>query len=489
MGSGKWSRPLLLIVLAAVLTLVAAYFLATRSSRDIDAIAVLPFSNVSGDPATEYLTDGFTENLINSLSVLPGMKIMSRSSVFRFKGKEIAPEDAGRELGVNAVLAGRLRQSEQTLSVSVELVDVRDHSHIWGEQYERRTDQVQEVQKDIVQKVARRLKLSFTEDQQAELLKNSTESAEAYLSYLKGRFFLNKRTAEGFERAMAFFRQATEQAPTYAPAYAGLATTYLLQAAYDLRRPKEAADLARIAAQQALKFDDHSAEAHTVLASLAGYRWGEYEKEFLKALELNPNYVLAQHWYGEFLVQTGRFDEGMVHLRKALELDPLAPIHYTALARTLMTQQRNDEALTQLGTSLDIDPQFPWSYAMLAHVHLRMRHPDLALSAIDKAVLYSDSSIHYVARRGLVLGLTGKKTEAEKVLRQVLNRSKKEYTAFSVIALPYIGLGRKDEAFRLLGRAADEYETALNDIDVDPLFDPLRNDPRFAKLRQRIGLR
>ena len=484
----RWMRPILLVALAAALLLVAAYFLTSRSSRNIDAIAVLPFSNVTGNPATEYLTDGFTENLINSLSMLPGVKLMSRSSVFRFKGKDIAPEEAAKELGVNAVLTGRLMQREQALSVSVELMDVRDHSHIWGEQYERRADQVQDIQRDIVQQVARRLKLSFTEEQQKQLSKSSTESAEAYQLYLKGRFFLNKRTEEGFERGMAFFHQAIERAPSYAPAYAGLATTYLLQASYDLRPPKESSDLARAAAQQALQYDDRSAEAHTVLASLAGFDWAQYDREYLTALALNPNYVTAQHWYGEYLLEVGRFDEAMIHLHKALELDPLAPIHYVSLALALMTQHRDDEALAQLGTSLDIDPQFPRGHAILAHLHLRMGHPDLALPAIDRAVLFSDSSTEYIARRGLILGRMGRKAQAEKVLRQMTSLSKKKYVPFSLLALPYIGLGRNDEAFRLLRRASDGYESALNDINIDPLFDPLRSDPRFAQLKHKIGL-
>jgi eukaryotic-like serine/threonine-protein kinase len=484
----RWMRPVLLIMLALAIVVAATYFFSNRSSGTYGSIAVLPLSNETRDPGQDYLADGLTENLINSLSTFPEIKLMSRSSVFRFKGKDISPEEAGKELGVNAVLTGRLKQTGRSLNVSLELVDVQDHSHIWGEQYECRADEIQDVQKDIVQKVAKRLKLSFTDDQQAQLSKGSTENAEAYQLYLKGRFFLNKRTAEGFQRAMEFFRQATEQAPMYAPAYAGLATTYLLQAIYDIRKPKAASELARAAAREALRFDERSAEAHTVLASLPGYDWPTFEKEYLRALELNPNYVIAQHWYGEFLVQTGRVDEGMIHLQKALELDPLAPIHYAALARTLMVQHRDDEALAQLGTSLDIDPQFPWGYAMLAHVHLRLGHRDFVLPSIDKAILYSDSSTDYIARRGLLLGLLGKKTEAEKTLRQVLSRSKKEYVPFSVQALPYVGLGRIDEAFRLLNHAVEDTETALNDINVDPLFDSLRDDPRFATLKQRIGL-
>ena len=486
--NGKWLRPVLLITPVAVLIFVAAYFLANRSSRTFDAIAVLPFANPSGDPATEYLTDGFTESLINSLSVLPDIKLMSRSSAFRFKGKETAPEDAARELGVNAVLTGRLAQRAQAVSVSVELMDVRDHTHIWGEQYERPADQIQEIHRDIVLQVARHLKLPFTDDQQAHLSKNSTESAEAYQSYLKGRFFLNKRTAEGFERAMEFFRQAIDQAPSYAPAYAGLATAYVLQASYNVRPPLESAELARAAARKALEFDDRSAEAHTVLAALSGFNWADSEREYRRALELNPNYVVAQHWYGELLLQVGRFDEAIVHLRKALEIDPLAPIHYISLALALMTQHRDGEALVQLGTSLDIDPRFPRAHAMLAHLHLRMGHPDLALPAIDRAVLFSDSSAEYIARRGFVLGSIGRKREAEKTLRQLLGRSKKQFVPFSLLALPTIGLGGKNEAFRLLERACDNGETALLDINVDPLFDPLRDDPRFVKLKERIGL-
>jgi eukaryotic-like serine/threonine-protein kinase len=485
----KWMRPILLVAVALIIVLAATYFLSTRSSRSYDAIAVLPFSNLSGDPSTEYLADGFTEGLINSLSVLPDIKLMSQSSVFRFKGKETAPEDAAKELGVNAVLTGRLMQRQQALAVSVELMDVRDHSHIWGEQYERAADQAQEIQKDIVQQVARRLKLTFTEDLKTQLAKGATENPDAYQLYLKGRFFLNKRTADGFDRAMDFFRQAIQQAPTYAPAYTGLATTYLLQASYDFLRPREAADLARMAAQQALRLDDRSAEAHTVLASLPGFNWAEYDREYLRALELNPNYSIAQHWYGEFLLENGKFEEGMTHLRKALELDPLAPIHYVAVALALMTQQRNDEALVQLGISLDIDPRFPRAHAMLAHLYLRMGRPELALPAIDRAILNSDSSAEYIARRGFVLGRIGKKAEAEKVSRQLGRLSKTEYIPYSLQALPYIGLGKYDEAFRLLQRACDELETAMNDINVDPMFDPLRNDPRFVRLKQKIGLR
>lgn len=487
-GMRRLLRPFILMVLATIIVLAVTYFLATRPSRTYDAIAVLPFSNVSGDPATEYLADGFTENLINSLSMLPDIKLMSRSSVFRFKGKESSPEDAARELGVNAVLTGRLAQRQQALTVSVELMDVRDHTHLWGEQYERRADQIQEIQKDIVQQVARRLKLAFTEDQKQQLSKSSTENAEAYQSYLKGRFFLNKRTAEGFEKAMGFFRQAIEQAPAYAPAHAGLATAYLLQASYDFRPPKQSADLARRAAEKALQLDDHSAEAHTVLASLPGFDWAQYGREFRKALELNPNYVTAQHWYGIYLLEMGKFEEAMPHLRKAQELDPLAPIQYVAVALALMTEDRNDEAFTQLGTSLDIDPQFPRAHAMLAHLYLRIGRPELALPAIDKAVLYSDSSAEYIARRGLILGKLGKKAEAEKISRRLVSLSKRKYVPFSLQALPYIGIGKKDDAFRLLQRACDDYETAMNDINVDPLFDSLRDDPRFADLKQRIGL-
>lgn len=489
LGKKFWTRPLILIAFAAAVILAITYFLATRSSRSYDAIAVLPFNNVSGDPSTDYLADGFTESLINSLSVLPDVKLMSRSSVFRFKGKEIAPEDAAKELGVNAVLTGRLALREQALTVSVELMDARDRTHIWGEQYERRENQIQEIQKDIVQRVARRLKLSFTEDQKEQLSKASTENAEAYQSYLKGRFFLNKRTAEGFDKAMGFFRQAIDQAPTYAPAYAGLATAYLLQASYDFRPPKESAMLARKAAEKALQLDEHSAEAHTVLGSLPGFDWETSGREYVKALELNPNYVTAQHWYGEYLLETGKFDEAMVHLRKAQELDPLAPIHYVSIALALMTQRRDDEALTQLGISLDIDPRLPRAHLLLAHLYLRLGRPELALQAIDKAVLYSDSSAEDIARRGFVLGQLGRKAEAEKVLRQLAGLSKREYIPYSLQALIYIGLGKKDEAFRFLRRACDDEETALNDINTDPLFDSLRGDPRFAQLKQRIGLR
>jgi eukaryotic-like serine/threonine-protein kinase len=488
LGGKKWMRLILLIALTLVIILGAAYFLSTRSSQSYDAIAVLPFTNVGGNPSVEYLTDGFTENLINSLSLLPDIKLMSRSSVFRFKGKEVAPEDAGKELGVNAVLTGRLAQRGQSLSVSVELMDVRDHSHIWGDQYERRADQIQDIQKEIVQQVARRLRLSFTEDQKMQLSKNSTENAEAYQLYLKGRFFLNKRTKEGFERAMGFFRQAIEQAPSYAPAYAGLANTYLLQAAYDYRPAKESANLARAAAQQALQLDERSAEAHTVLAALPGFDWAQYEREFLRALELNPNYTYAQHWYGEYLTQVGRVDEAMIHLHKAVELDPLAPIHYVSLAAALITQHRDEEALAQLRTCLDIDPQFPAAHARMAHLLLRMGHPDLAIQEIDRAILFSDSGAEYVARRGLILGRMGKKAEAEKVLRQISNLSKKEFVPFSLLALPYIGLGRKDAAFQLLQRACDELETAMLDLNVDLVFESLRDDPRFAQLLHKIGL-
>lgn len=487
-GKTPWLRPIVLIGLAIIIVALAVYFLRTPSPHAIDAIAVLPFINQSGDPAAEYLADGFTENLINSLSMLPSMKMMSRSSVFRFKGKDITPEKAAKELGVNAVITGRLSQKGEALSISVELLDVRDGSHIWGEQYERRTNQMQAIQSDIVHQVAGRLRLPLTSELQNRLSRSSTGSSEAYQSYLKGRFFLNKRTAEGFRKAMGFFQHAIEEDPSYPPAYAGLATVYVLQAAYDLRPPSESREFALGAAQQALQLDERSAEAHTVLASIPGFDWDADEQQYLKALELNPNYVTAQHWYGELLLQTGRFDQALTHLRKAVELDPLAPVHYVSLAVAFMVRHRDDEALDQLRKALDLDPRFPRAHAILAHLNLRMGKPDMALQSIDRAVQYSDSTIDNIGRRGLILGKTRRTAEAEKVLRQVLKRARNEYVPFSVIALPYIGLGRTGDAFRLLERACDEFETAMNDIDVDPLFESLRNDPRFVMLKRKIGL-
>ena len=298
-----------------------------RSRKSINSLAVLPLVNESADPNAEYLSDGITESIINSLAQLPQLRVMARSTVFRYKGREVDPQEVGRDLNVRAVLAGRVLRLGDRLIVKIELVDTTDGAQLWGEHYNRSPSNILAVQEEIAIKISEKLQVKLTAQEQKRVIKRYTENTEAYEAYLKGRYYWNKRTVEDFKKGIEYFQQAIEKDPSYALAYAGLADSYILLATYNFLPPTEAIPKARAAAMRALDIDSKLAEAHVSLATIEGeneWNWSAAEKEFKQALKINPNYATAHQWYGEYLAVMGRFEEALAEINRAHQLDPLS---------------------------------------------------------------------------------------------------------------------------------------------------------------------
>jgi eukaryotic-like serine/threonine-protein kinase len=356
----KGAALLVLLILTIAAVMVSSYLHARNTEVAIESIAVLPFVNQNNDPDTDYRSDGLTEGIINSLTQLPKLKVIARSSVFRYKGKETDPFTAGKELGVRAVLAGRLAQRGDTLLISTELMDVRDNKQLWGEQYSRKVSDLLAVQREIAGEITNGLRLKLSGEQQTRLSKHYTDNSEAYQLYLRGRFYWNKRTGEALKKSIEYFNQAVENDPTYALAYAGLADAYGLLPSYSAASPHEAFPKAKAAATKAIELDDSLAEAHTSLANaLFNYDWNlsEATREFLRAIELNPNYATAHHWYSDGpLLVMGRFDDAVAGMKRAQELDPLSLIINAEIGVSYTFAGQYDRAIEQFHRTLDMDP-------------------------------------------------------------------------------------------------------------------------------------
>jgi serine/threonine protein kinase/tetratricopeptide (TPR) repeat protein len=480
------------LVLAALLTLVTWFTLFRAQGEAIDSVAVLPFVNVSADPNTEYLSDGITESLINSLSRLPNLRVISRNSAFRYKGRDRDPRAAARELGVHAVLTGRVVQRGDSVSVSAELVDTRDDRQLWGEQYNRKLADILAVQEDISREISEKLRLRLTGEEKARMAKRSTESTEAYQLYLKGRYYWNKRTEEGLHRAIEYFSEATERDRNYALAHAGLADSYILLGEFGLLPAREAYAKAREAATKALELDETLAEAHNALAILKGdydWDWPGAEREFRRAIELNPGYATAHQWYGEMLSELGRHEEALAEIKRARQLDPLSLIINAAIGKTLLYAGREDLAIEQLRKTLEIDPNFAHAHQFLGYAYVRKGEFAEAIAEFQRAIALSPNFTQYQAGLGHAYARAGKSGEARNLLYELKELSKRRYVSWCDFAAIYAGLGEKDQAFACLEKAYEQRDTKLvTRGNLNPLLDPLRSDPRFADLLRRIGL-
>jgi TolB-like protein/Tfp pilus assembly protein PilF len=452
---------------------------------------VLPFANSSGDPNTEYLSDGISEGIINSLSRLPNLRVMARSTVFRYKGKESDPQKVGHDLGVRAVLAGRLLQRGDTLVVQTELVDVDKGSQLWGEQYNRKLADILAVQEDISREISEKLRLRLTGEEKTRLAKGHIVNPEAYQLYLKGRYYWNKRTEEGFHKAIEHFNQAIEKDPNYALAYAGLADSYILLGEFSLLPAKEAFAKAREAATKALELDDTLGEAHNALATVKAdydWDWPRAEREFRRAIELNPGYATAHQWYGEFLSELGRHEEALAEIKQAQQLDPLSLIINAVTGETLLYAGQNDLAIEQLHKTLEIDANFAYTHHFLAVAYLRKGAFAEATPEFQRAITLSPDITSYKGALGYAYARAGQSAEARKLLNELKEQSKRRYISWYDFALIYVGLGEKDQAFACLEKAYEQRDRRLILMKVYPLLDPLRSDPRFADLLRRIGL-
>ena len=480
-----------LAVLAAGITLLALYLLGRTSDATIRSIAVMPFVNEGGKAELEYLSDGMTDTLISSLSQLPNLSVKARSSVFRYKGKETNPQTIGKELNVQAILNGRIAQRGDQLTLTLELVDAQTENVIWSEQYNREQTDIVALQSEIARNVSTKLRTKLSGAEERKVAKTYTADPEAYQLYLKGLYHWNKRTAESLKTSVDYFNQAIEKDPSYAQAYAGMALAYVLLPAYSAGNPAESIAKAKAAAGNALQLDDTLAEAHTALGyALFTYdrNLAESDREFRRAIEINPNYATAHQWYGfGNLVATQRFDEGIAAGKRAAELDPFSLVVIADLGASYFYARRYDEAIQELRKAIELDPNW-----YLGHMNLCMsyemkgQHHD-AVAACEKARSLNDDpyALGFLAH---AYAAAGKRDEALKAVAQMNEVAKQRYVPAYAFALAYAGLGEEDQAFQWLERSLQDRAWDITYLKVDPLLDSLRSDPRFNDLVKRVGL-
>jgi TolB-like protein/Tfp pilus assembly protein PilF len=461
----------------------------SSSQGRIDSIAVLPFANVSNDPKTEYLSDGITESLINSLSQLPNLSVMSRNTVFRYKGQTNDPQKLGHDLGVKAILTGRLIQTGDELMISVSLEDVPGSRQIWGEQYNRKLSNLVSVQQEIAADIYGRLRPKLEGEERKLLAKRPTEDVEAYQLYLQGLFYWNKWTEADLKKAADYFTQAVQKDPRYALSYAGLADTYSLLGDYYLP-PSEAWPKAKAAAMQALEIDGTLPEAHTSLALVKEHfewDWSGADSEFRRAIELNPNSAPAHQWYGDYLANMGRSEDGLRETRRAQELDPLSLMINTTLGWQLYLARRSDQAIEQLRKVLDIDAKFTPARRMLEEVYAQSGRQKEAVAERAK-ILSLSGSPEFAASIEEDFSKSGYKGVLQSWLDGLTEVSKHGYVSAYSIAEGYMRLGQKDRAFAWLEKAYEDHDSGLVSIAVEPMFDPIRSDPRFKDILRRMKL-
>ena len=480
---------LALVAIAAIVVLAYFYFTRNRNNQPIESIAVLPFENQSNDPNSDYLSDGITENIINSLSQLPNLKVMARTTVFRYKGKAADAQKAGAELGVGAVLTGKVLKQGDTLAIQADLVRVSDGSDIWGDKYTRKLSDIFTVQSDLANEITDRLRLQLSGAQRERLKKHSTENAEAYELYLKGRYHNFKGTEAEIRKASEYYQQAIEKDPNYALAYVGLADSYGVASAYVLP-PAQAYSKVKEAALRALQIDDGLGEAH---ASLGQYKlyyerdWQGAETEFRRAITLNPNYPDAAIWYSFYLDATGRFEEAIAQTNRARQLDPLSLISNAGLAEAYYYARQYDRSLEAFRKTLELDQESALTHLWIGTLYQQKSMYSEAIAEYERARQIEDSP-WVLASLGNGYAVAGRTADARKVLSALDAMSKQRYVSPYNNALIYVGLGEKDQAFAWLNKADEERNDYLVYLKVEPLFDSLRSDPRFSELMKRVGL-
>jgi eukaryotic-like serine/threonine-protein kinase len=463
-----------------------------RSRKTIDSLAILPLVNLSGDSDLEYLSDGVTEALINNLSRLPKLRVMARSTVFRYKGREVQDaQQVGQELGVRAVLNGRLLTRGDSLIVKFEMVDTNDGSHLWGEQYSREMADIFTLEREISTEISEHLRIKLNNAQKKSLTKGCTENSEAYQLYLKGRYHWNKRTEEGINKSLEYFEQAITRDAKFALAYAGLADSYNLMSSYSAKPLATASLRAKATALKALTLDDKLAEAHSALAAVKLWRdfdWEGAERGWRKAIELNPSYSTAHLWLALYLASVERIDEALSEIRLALDLDPLSRVINLNLARILHFARQFDNAIKQCRKTIDMYPDY-----LIAHRRLGMSYGekgmfDEAEAEFKKALALSEDDSETMSAMAYAYAASGRIEDARKILERLNAIAAETYVSPYSLARVHIGLDEIDEAFECLDKTYQERHGILTYLKVEPIFDRLRSDSRFAELLLKLGL-
>jgi serine/threonine-protein kinase len=478
-----------LALLGAIVTVGYFAFGAKVGPTQIESIAVLPFINQSGNADVEYLSDGMTETLITSLSQLPNLNVKARSSVFRYKGKDVDARTVGKELGVQAVLNGRVMHLGDQITLSLELINTSTENVIWSEQYNRKQADLLSLQTDVARDVSAKLRTKLSGADEKKLAKNYTANPEAYQLYLKGRFYWNKRTAEGLTQAANFYKQAIEKDPAYALAYSGLAETYVLFSQYSVAAPKESMPLAKAAALKALELDDSIAEAHAALGTyFSGYGWdpSAAERELRRAIELKPNYATAHHWLAILYAASQRGDEAIAAAHRAEELDPLSLIISADTGFDLILLRRYDEAIIQLQKTLKLEPNFYYAHYMLGSAYIQKGMYSQAIAECRES-LKLNPELWGKALLTAALARSGGRAEATKLRDELKSEIAGRYVASYFVAIADTALGEKDEAFAALEKDFVERSTYFSFVPIDPLFDDLHTDPRWAAVVQKVA--
>jgi serine/threonine protein kinase/Tfp pilus assembly protein PilF len=497
----RWSHRTFVISALAFVSVVAliavgAFYFGSSTRTRINSVAVLPFANASGDPNAEYLSDGITEGVIDKLSGLPNLKVISRTSAFHYKQRDIEPRKVAKDLGVDALVTGRVVQRGEDVSVSAELVDAREDKQLWGEQYKRTLADITSVQQEIATAISENLRVRLTSEEKTRLVKSSQPKPEAYQLYLKGRYLSNQSTAEGLRKSIEYFQQAIDIDPGYAMPYVGLADSYnWLGGGLNYVSPSETLPKAKAAAMKALELDKTLGEAHAALAYAEWFYdwdWSTAQREFKSAIELSPSSAISHERYAECLFTKAQFDEGMDEMKRAQELDPISTYSLGGLAHAYLLMRRYDESIPHFQKALDLYPnaafiraQLAWSYAMKRMYPEALAEYD-KIAEPDKAVAPENQLV--ADGLGWVYAVAGRRANALKIAKEMEDLSSLSYVDFYQLATIYAGLGAKDEAFRLLEKGYQQRSAGMRYLLIDPFWDNVRSDPRYSDLLRRVGL-
>jgi TolB-like protein len=454
-------------------------------------VAVLPLENLSGDPTQEYFADGMTEVLIAELAQIRALRVISRTSITQYKGARKPLPEIARELSVDAVVEGSVLRAGDRIRITAQLVHALTDTHLWAANYIRDLRDVLTLQSDVAGAIAKEIQVKLTPRERTRLARKRAIDPEAFQAYLEGHHYLGKRTEQGMKRAIHFFEQAIEKAPDYALAYTGMADSYSILGDYGHLPPKHAFPKAKAAALKALEIDESLAEAHTSLAYARwayDWDWREAEREFERAIELNPNYATAHQDYGEYLTAMGRHDKSIARMNRALELSPLSVVLNAVLGWVLYFTREYDKAIKQCQKALALDPNFTRGRIYLARAYLQNEMFDRATAEFQHgSSLSGDSSPTYMAELGHTYAVVGEGQKARKVLEDLKELSKERYVSPYDVALIYVGLGEHDEAITWLQKAYNERSFYFVLANVEPRLDRLRTDPSFAELLRRMN--
>ena len=489
-GTRRHKRAALLALIVLMIVAATAAYFGIGSSKAIDSVAIMPFVNASADPNTDYLSDGITESLISNLSQLTELKVMSRNSVFRYKGREIDPQVLGRELKVAAVLTGRVVPRGDDLVISLELIDVRDSRQLWGEQYQRRLSDVLALQREISREVSEKLRLRLSGNEKQLLARRQTESPEAYQLYLRGRFHVAKFAEDEVRQGIDYFHRALDKDPNYALAYVGLADSYVVLG-LDVLPPKEAFPKARAFAERALELDPTLAEAHGSLGLvkfLHDWDWAAAERELQPALGLNPKSVETFSCYLHYKDAIGQPDQAVIEVKQALEKDPLSPSISGEMGCASYYARHYDQTIEQSRQTLDLDPNSLLVRYNLGRAYGQMGMYQEAIAELNRGMIISGGAPMIVAELVYAEAASGNRAVAERLLQKLTEQAERIYVDPYLFAIAKIGLGERDQALTWLGRACEVRSSWIPWVKVEPKFDPLHSDPRFADLLRRVNM-